>query len=162
VSPRGRKVAGQRPNAASGLAGDLACEESFRRAVESGLQARDGEVCVVHHDGTPQNMHRRLNALFRRRHPPTGILVTGPKYTLGTLSFLLQRGFRLPDDVSLISRDSDPYLSFAMPTVARYSVDPGIFARKMSRIILRLAQGGTLPPQSHRVTPIFVPGETLG
>ena len=148
-------------NPKTGLAGDLECETSFRKAAVR-FQPNASEVLIEHHDGTRDGVCRRLDALLQREQPPTGILVSGPKYAIAALGWLLHRRLRLPQDAALISRDDDPFLEFVVPTVARYSTEPTLFARKVSRTVLRLAQGVTLLPQDYRVMPQFVSGQTFG
>jgi DNA-binding LacI/PurR family transcriptional regulator len=146
----------------SGLAGDLACEESFRETAERILRPHNGEVLIAHHDGRPESICLRLAAVMQRRPAPTGFLVTDTRYTLSALSYFLRQGLRVPKEVSLISRDSDHFLEYVVPTVARYAADPILFARKVSRVVLRLVEGGDVLPRDYRVMPRFVPGETLG
>ena len=148
-------------NPKSGLAGDLECEKSFREAAAR-FQSGNSEALIAHHDSTPQDICARLNALLQRRPPPTGFLVSGPKYTLAALGFLIRRGLRLPKDAALIARDDDSFMEYVVPTVARYATDPTLFARKVSRTVLRLMQGGDVPARDYRVMPRFVSGETLG
>lgn len=148
-------------NRESGLAGDLECEKSFLSAVEK-TRPSGGDASIGHHNGTRGSICRRLEVLVQRKPHPTGFLVSGPKFTLTVLGFLISKGLRLPKDVALISRDDDSFLEFVLPTIARYSTDPRLFARKVSRTVLRLAQGGAVLPRDYRVMPQFVPGETLG
>jgi len=148
-------------NPKSGLAGDLECEKSFCEAAAR-FQSGNSEVLIAHHDSTPQDICARLNALLQRRPPPTGFLVSGPKHTLTALGFLIQRGLRLPNEAALIARDDDSFMEYVVPTVARYTTDPTLFARKVSRAVLRLVEGGNVLPRDYRVMPRFVPGETLG
>jgi DNA-binding LacI/PurR family transcriptional regulator len=101
-----------------------------------------------------------LAALLQRRLPPTAFLVSGPKYVLTTLGFLTQAGLRLPHDAALISRDDESFLDFGVPTIARYSTDPMLFARKVSRTVLKLAQGAPMQSSDYRVMPKFIQGQT--
>ena len=148
-------------NPKSGLAGDLECERSFCDAAAK-FQTGNSEALIAHHNGTPPDICARFNALLQRRPPPTGFLVSGPKYTVTALGFLIRRGLRLPNDAALIGRDDDSFMEYVVPTVARYATDPTLFARKVSRTVLRLMQGGDVPARDYRVMPRFVPGETLG
>jgi DNA-binding LacI/PurR family transcriptional regulator len=148
-------------NPKTGLAGDLECEKSFCEAAAK-LQPGTSEALIAHHDGTPQCICARLTALLQRRPAPTGFLVSGSKYTLTTLGFLLSRGLRLPREAALIGRDNDAFVEYVLPTVARYSTDPRLFARKVSRTVLRLVRGDAVLAQDYRVMPHFLPGQTLG
>lgn len=148
-------------NPEGGLAGDLECERGFCEAAAR-FQPGNSETLIQHHDGTPAGLCARLNSLLQRRPPPTGFLVSGPKYALTALGLLIRRGLRLPKDAALIARDDDSFMEYVVPTVARYSTDPTLFARKVSRTVLRLVQGGDALPRDYRVMPRFVRGETLG
>lgn len=148
-------------NPRSGLAGDIDCEKSFQAAASKSC-SEDAAATIAHHDGTPEGIHRRLDALLKQRTSSTGFIVSGAKFTLAALGFLLRSGLHLPRDAALISRDDDSFLPYVVPTVARYSTDPTLFARKVSRAVLRLLHGGAVPPQDIRVMPTFISGETFG
>ena len=145
----------------SGLAGDLECEVSFKDAAAK-FNRPEVDVIIEHHDGSRENVCRRLGVLFQKQPPRTGLLVAGAKYVLTTLGYLADHGLRVARDVALISRDDDPFLEFVVPTVARYSSDPLIFARKVSRTVLKLAQDGGGSLGDFRLIPRFIPGETCG
>jgi hypothetical protein len=74
----------------------------------------------------------------------------------------MDKGRKLPQEAALISRNHDSFLEEVVPTMAHYSCDPTLFARKISRTVLRLVQGDVAQPMAVRVMPRFVPGETLG
>jgi LacI family transcriptional regulator len=145
----------------NGLAGDLASEEGFREGAEASRIA-GVEALVGHHDGSRESLCNRLQELLGRSSPPTGFLVSGSKSALTALCFLMDKGRKLPQEAALISRNHDSFLEEVVPTMAHYSCDPTLFARKISRTVLRLVQGDVAQPMAVRVMPRFVPGETLG
>jgi DNA-binding LacI/PurR family transcriptional regulator len=67
----------------------------------------------------------------------------------------------VPRDVSLVSRDDDPFLENFVPIVSRYHSDSGLFARKVSRLVLDLVRNGVPRQHDARLMPSFVRGETL-
>jgi DNA-binding LacI/PurR family transcriptional regulator len=145
----------------SGLAGELNSEKGFLEGTgDIGPEA--GEAIVGYHDGGRESLCNRLNELLRRRSPPTGFLVAGARSALTALCFLMYKALKLPQDVALISRDHDPFLEEVVPSLARYSCDPTLFARRISRTVLELVQGGAGHPRQVLVMPRFVPGESLG
>jgi DNA-binding LacI/PurR family transcriptional regulator len=148
-------------NPESGLAGDLESERGFLEAGEH-FQRGGGEFLIGHHDGTRESVCKRLDALLQLRASPTGFLVSGANYALMTLCFLLGKGLRLPRDVALISRNEELFLNYALPSIAHYSANPTLLARKVSRIVMQLVRGGVSEPRDYRLMPEFVPGETLG
>ncbi len=78
------------------------------------------------------------------------------------MSHLLLQKLNLPREVALISRDDDSFLESIVPTVARYSSNPTIFARKISRMVLEMVRGAALSRTDTRIMPTFIPGQTLG
>ena len=148
-------------NPASGGAGDLESEQGFLEAAKAQGTAEVHAV-VVRHDGTVPGICKQLDLLLKQPGRPTAFLVSRPAFLLTTMSHLLRKHVRLPDDMALISRDDDSMLESMVPTVARYATDPTVFARKISRMVLEIVQGAPLSHADARIMPSFVPGQTLG
>lgn len=141
-------------------AGDLESEAGFSAGSR---QASYGTVTshIMRHDSTVTSVNRMLARMFDFGHPPTAILVVNPGYYLTTVSFLAERRLRVPEDVSLISRDDDSFLSFLSPAPARYSCSPRIFAKRLMQALLLQLQGGASPHRSFRIEPKYLPGPSL-
>ena len=160
LAARGRKrIALLMPR--SGQAGNLQSEVGFHEAGE-GLRASGVETLVAHHDGTPEGVCRRLDALLDSAAPVDALLVAKPAHVVTAVSHLLRKGVRIPQQVALISRDNDPFLVSLVPTVARYERDTTLFARKVLRLVLDLVREGIRTRHNYRLMPTLVPGETLG
>ena len=91
----------------------------------------------------------------------TGLFVALPRHLLMVMSFLATQGIKVPRDVSIISRDSEPFLDFVVPPPARYVVSSSLFAKQLSHLVLKMARGVPVPPRGQLLMPDFVPGETL-
>lgn len=145
----------------SNQAGNLESEHGF---MEAGLKCRTQGVktSVAHHDGTSNAICNLLDGLLQRSEPVVGFLVAKPSHVVTAITHLLRRGIRIPQDVSLISRDDDPLLEDLVPTVTRYHADSARFARKISRVIIRLMREGVGRRCDTRLMPSLVRGETLG
>lgn len=154
-----RCVAFLNPN--QGLAGDQESEAGFREAFRA-PEAEGVEPIIAGHTGTVPSLCQRLEALLRRPRRPTALLVSKPHHFLTVASWLARRRVRVPEEVSLISRDHDAFLEHHLPSVAHYAANPDAMARRISRTVLELVAGGTVKPVSHRLMPEFVDGETLG
>jgi DNA-binding LacI/PurR family transcriptional regulator len=141
-------------------AGDRDSESGFREAWERSSVAV-GDPLVLRHDGTTVGLCAQLDAALKPSIGADGFLVARSGHVLTTLTHLLRRGVRVPQDVAVISRDDDAFLDFVVPRVARYASDPGQFARRLSRAALTLAQQGVVPTRPVRLMPRFVAGETL-
>lgn len=141
-------------------AGDLDSEAGFLEGVRS-VGRPDVEAIVARHADTVEATLNALTGLFSRRAPPTALLIAPPAHYLTTISFLAARGLRVPDDVSLISRDNETFLSYLAPAPARYSCSPRTYAKRLLPGVLRLAQGAAVPAGAQRIEPQFIRGPSL-
>jgi DNA-binding LacI/PurR family transcriptional regulator len=116
---------------------------------------------MLRHDGTPEDIVRQLETSLNASSPPTGFLVARSTHVLTVLTCLLRRGCQLPFKAAVISRDDDGFLGFVTPRVARYSSNPVIFARRVSKAVLQMALSGPAPSRPIRLMPRFLPGETV-
>ena len=139
-------------------------EESKTGFLES-AQAMPGvspQLTLAEHNGTVPAICAKVDTLLRLASPPTAFLVANSAHVLTVIGHLLRNQIRLPDNLALISRDDDPFLNYIVPTVARYSCSPVHFAGKVSRLILQLARGETVPHKRVLLMPNLIKGETLG
>jgi len=144
----------------SSLAGDQASVDGFcdgARDYERGtLQATS-----VRHDGTPTDIFRAIDRLMKLARPPTAIFSAGGMQTIAILTRLLQIGIRVPEEVSVISRDDDPALDFVAPVPARYYRPPIKFARGVFRQIERQITVSKSVHIAHLILPDLIARETL-
>jgi LacI family transcriptional regulator len=148
-------------NPDSGAAGDLESEQGFNEGVARSNPA-DVQASVVRHDGTVPDICKKVDSLLRQPDPPTAFLVSRSGCVLTVMGHLMQSGVRLPQDAALISRDHDPFLEDMVPSVARYVVNPGVMAHRISRAVLELLQSGIVSPANCQILPEFKGGETFG
>lgn len=144
----------------SNLAGDNGSIEGF----SAGAAKFTGgalQVDVVRHDGSPEGLVRAIDRVMRFEPRPTGIFSAGGVQTIGIMTRLLQSGFQVPHDVSIISRDDDPALDFVSPSPARYFRPPIKFARGLFRLIKRQVTGFNLEPSTCFIFPDFLAKATL-
>lgn len=138
--------------------GDIASEEGLREA----LKDRPGAHCqVVRHDGTGPSLCAAVEEVLRSPAAPTALLVGGALHSLTLVTHLLRKGRRIPQDVAVVSRDSDPVLDSAAPWVARYAIQPAQLAARMALVIRQLAETGTVPEHAVRLIPSYIPGDSV-
>ena len=140
----------------SNVAGDLASEEGF--AEGAGGPTDRTETIVVRHSGTIASLTARLDALFARARPPTALLVAKPQHVFLTIVYLLRRGIRVPDDVSLIARDYDHLFE---DVTSHYRIEGETFAHRLSRLMLQMVNDRRLPIEPNLIFPRYVPAGTV-
>jgi DNA-binding LacI/PurR family transcriptional regulator len=138
-------------------AGDANTVAAFRAVCE---QTPGATALMIEHDGTSAGLQRGLGTMLKKS-PPTGLLIAHARHVLTVISFFATQGVRVPRDFSIIARDHESFLDFMVPPLAHYAVSPANFARKLSRLVLKMARGESVPARGHLLMPSFVPGETL-
>lgn len=144
----------------STLAGDRDSELGFKEGVESARHA-GVESRIVHHQGTPASALRALNTLFSSTKPPSALLISNPYYYLLALTYLQQRGLRVPADVSLVSRDDDSFLQFIQPVPSCYSFDAHTFSKRLFKLIMQIVSGQAAGAKGVQIMPDYRKGMTL-
>ncbi|GAA3749271.1 DNA-binding LacI/PurR family transcriptional regulator [Spinactinospora alkalitolerans] len=135
-----------------------------RIAAELGAQ-----IPVCPSSGDPEELRRRLDALFDAERPPTALAVQHPAAIPGILRHLAGRGLQVPRDVSLVAIGNFPEdlggldvtrielpvqeMSAAVTRLAVAAIegagDPGPAARSSAGHVLippRITRGGTVAP----------------
>ena len=124
-------------NRESRRAGDVDSERGFIEGVRRSPH-RDATAVIAYHRDDVDSVARAVRTLLERNNPPTALVVSNSYAYLSTASVLAQRGLRVPQDISLISRDDDPFLASLVPEPARYLVDPHSFAKKIVGSLLQI------------------------
>jgi DNA-binding LacI/PurR family transcriptional regulator len=140
-----------------GLAGDMETEHGFVEACHR-HGARGGATFL---GDTPERIAQATKSFLAQSPRPTALLVSQPVHLLTVMGTLAEAGLRVPDEVSLISRDSESFLAFVVPTVARYEIPPANLARNLSRQVLAMLGPRGRAERAVRLMPKFVPGATL-
>jgi DNA-binding LacI/PurR family transcriptional regulator len=111
-------------------------------------------------EGGIEGLYAYLDSAFQRT-PPTAIIASSITTYFATLHFLLNRGIRVPQDLSLICLDDDPYFKQCRPSVShiRWSSRPVV-----NRIVSwanHVSQGKEDTRQTS-VKAEFIEGGTIG
>lgn len=142
-------------------AGDLESEAGFAEGIRASSDEKI-ESRIVYHDDHLESVSNVIRQLFKSTmKPPTGLIVANPFSYLSAMTTLARCGFRVPDDVSLISRDDDPFLAYVDPVPARYIYDVTGLARKLMFMIRSLLDGGAAKRDAVRIVPHFSAGGSL-
>jgi len=141
-------------------AGDIESEAGFIAGVRGSPHA-DAEVVVGNHEPTVAGICNTLRRLMEQKPPPTALLVANPHHYVTVVTRLTQMGLRVPRDVSVLSRDDEPFLSYVLPAPARYVTKPHTLAKTLLRPVLERLEGGVVTHRTIRIMPDFIRGESL-
>lgn len=145
----------------SKLAGDIDTEHGFTEGVR-GTTHQGVEGRIYRHDGTVGGISNLLRRMMNEGQRPTAIFVANAHHYLTVATRLTQLGLRVPDDVSLISRDEDSFLSFMQPEPSRYVPNSHAMAKSLLRPVLDLLERNTTTQQGVRLVPEYVNAQTVG
>ncbi len=154
-----RRIAFIVPN--SGVAGDLASERGFLEAVEARVARGEAQATVVRHNGSALNISAKLDVLFKSDTPPTALLVATPHYVFAVIIYMLKRGLSVPDTVSLIARDHEYVFETVHPSITHYRFSGDSYGHRLSRLMIRFVNQGSLPPEPNLFFPKFYEGNTV-
>lgn len=144
----------------SRIAGDLESETGFVEGVKQSSRP-DAEAIVIHHDPTVAGVAQAVRRVLKLEPMPTALFVAHPHHYLAVASRLAAAGVRVPEDMSMMSRDDDPVLPFVAPVPARYVVRPHQMAKALLRPVLELLEGHPVSQPAGKLMPEFVRGESL-
>jgi DNA-binding LacI/PurR family transcriptional regulator len=141
-------------------AGDLESEAGFVEGVKLSRHD-DAHAAVIYHDETIGSLAHAVRRIVKLEPAPTALLVVQPHFYLAVASRLAQGGVRIPEDISIISRDDDPFLSFMVPVPARYVVSPHVMAKSLLRPVLELLEGNAVTQRASLIMPEFLRGDSV-
>lgn len=141
-------------------AGDVDSETGFKDGVKLS-QNQDVEVVICDHEFTVVSIKNTVRRLMERRNRPTALLVANAYHFVTVVGCLASMGWRVPADVSVISRDEDPFLPYVVPEPARYVTRPHTMAKALLAPVLELLEKGAVMHRESLIMPNFILGESL-
>jgi DNA-binding LacI/PurR family transcriptional regulator len=99
---------------------------------------------------------------LKRETPPTAFVVISPFHCLTALTSLPRRGYRIPEDISVITTFGDPSLEYLNPVPAHYVVSFEQLAKKMADLALKVATGFEDIQKENFITPTPEKGQSIG
>ena len=149
----------------------LVVREGFRRPTPEGCELAFLEELKAH--GIPtgvynlpdweessEGFNRLMESLFRTT-PPTALIIDEICWFIAALAFLVRRGIRVPEQVSLVSGDCEAVLDVCHPRFAHMRWDNRLIVRRVVRWVDAVRKGKA----DHKTINIpaeFVPGGSIG
>ena len=141
------------------LAGDLAC----LRGLTDYFQQREKQISTVEiaAGDSRTGLLATMDHVLRGAHPATAIFCIHVKHVLQVLVHLLKSGRRIPEELSLICRETRASVDLGLPEITRYRSPAAKQARLAVRIARSMLSGHHVTTTPSLILPAFVPGETL-
>jgi DNA-binding transcriptional ArsR family regulator len=141
------------------LAGDIACVNALKRYAAN--QAQPMFVFEVALNSGSQEPNSKLNRLIAGPRPPTAAFCIHVPQVLAVFVSLLRAGHRVPQDTSLMCRETHITLDQGLPELTRYRSPVVRQAHQAVRIARGLLAGNQIKAAPHLIIPAFIPGKTL-
>lgn len=120
----------------------------YRQAmVDAGVAAP--EALLVRGDWTYQSGQDTAARLFALPSPPTAIFACNDTMAVGAISYLTQKGLRVPEDVSVVGFDNIALSAFSCPPLTTVATPVDEVGQRLCQLLLDRING-ELPPEPHR------------
>lgn len=123
--------------------------------------AGDADLKVHPCNDTKASVIKVLRGILSAAQRPTALFVIQAGHAATALTYLSQQGVRVPAEMSLLSRDHEPFLTHLVPEPARYERQPAVFAKKLAHLVTALGNGVPPKKSQHLLMTTFVRGETM-
>lgn len=143
----------------TGRAGDLESEEGFLQGCRGSAAAVT--PMVVHHEDDSASLYAATARLLALNAPPTGLLITNSTSYLTVASCLAAHHRRIPNDMSVVSRDEDSFLYHVVPVPDRYYVNPDKFAAQVKHALVATMRGDAGTRVAVRIMPHYQAGGSV-
>ena len=90
---------------------------------------------MIRDDGTVAGLREALHGALRGGDRPTCLLVAEADAVLAVAGMVREAGMRVPEDVSLVVRDHEPFLNRSVPEFSRYQFDWERFGRAVVQLL---------------------------
>ncbi len=135
--------------------------EGYRRGLASSSLRFDPEL-VVRGDSDAEHARAAVHRVLRLGQPPTALVVTNNRMTIGAMQALREAGLTVPDEIALVAFDDFEWADLFHPrltTIAQATTQLG--EQSVAMLLSRLANPDLLA-RKVRLEPIFVHRESCG
>lgn len=125
------------------------------------MRRESAQLFVESCDETKEDHRRAIDRLIRQPQGVTALILCRAISTLTAFSYLHSAGFGVPQDLSLLSLEWEPFLTHIIPDIACYRTNPHQFARRVARQLDRKL-ADPLFADVNLIQPQFSRGDSLG
>lgn len=115
---------------------------------------------VAYHTGDRDSVMNAIRELLGAGTPATAILAGTARSFATTATYLMQQGLRLPEDVSLISLEYEPFLDALLPQPSCFEFDSLRFGRLLHTKVTEILEGTSTIPDEQHLAPEYRAGQS--
>jgi len=141
-------------------AGAMLIEHGLRRALATA--ENEAKLLLFKDERTPESIAKAYEGAFRLKDRPTAMVLTSSNHLLTSFSWLVSKGIRVPDDVSLLVFPNDPWYADLYPPVCHYKPNTSLFSHGIADRVLELLEHGRNIRKPLTVPVEYVAGATIG
>lgn len=119
------------------------------------------EVMELAENGTVPGLMRTFQRAMALAEPPTAMIATRARQVATLLGCAARLGYRVPEDLSLVSLAREPFLEFLVPEVTGYRSDAAMVAKQVVRRLEQIVAGNVSPGGNPWLVPEVVKGESV-
>ena len=135
--------------------------EAFVAEVQKREPDRKAEDLVLIYDSSVEGLKALLEKIFGQVEKPTGLCVGFVSSYILVQGWLQSKGYRIPEDVSLICRDGDYLMDYIIPAPAYYAYREEVYGHRLARAITALLETGRVKAHT-LLMPEFFKGDSMG
>lgn len=104
------------------LAGDDLAQEGMTEAIAGSTCSEEIQrPSIIEHNFHSENLASSLNKIYTAPAPPTALIAVNDHHFISTFTYLMSKGIRIPEDVSIICLADNPELKHFHPQPTYYS-----------------------------------------
>ncbi len=135
--------------------------QAYREGLERHGLENDPSLLVLI-TSTPQGGASALDQLLALSSPPTAVMFTNPPPTIGAIKRAIQRGLRIPDDLSIIGYDNADVRHSVFPSFSAVCQDAAHIGRLAATAVMKRVMDRNLQPLRQVIPTLFEVNETTG
>lgn len=116
----------------------------YRQALEEAHLVYD-ERLVLAGQFTPSSGYKPMQTLLALSPPPSAVFIGSDTVALGAIEAVRERGYRIPDDISVIGFDDIIFSRYTDPPLTTVRVPAYKLGYSAGELILKIIQGERLP-----------------
>jgi DNA-binding LacI/PurR family transcriptional regulator len=140
--------------------GAMAIERGLRRAMKT---ADNGTKLLMFKDErTAESIAKAYETAWALKERTTAMVLTSSNHLLTSYSWMVSKGIRVPNDVSLVVMPNDTWYSELYPPICHYKPNTKAISHGIAERVLELVEHGRVMRKSLAAPVEYVAGATIG